>query len=51
MNLVGILIYVLVFFAALLVAAAALVIVFLLFEDFWRRIFGLKKDNSKNSKK
>jgi hypothetical protein len=50
MNLVGVLLYAMIGFGVLFVAAAVLILVFLLFEDFWRRVFHLKKDAALDSK-
>ena len=46
MNLIGFLLYALVGFGILFVVAAILIIVFLLFEDFWRKLFRLPQTPS-----
>ena len=50
MNLIGFMFYAMVGFAILIVAAAVLILVFLLFEDFWRRLFHLAPDPSSQAK-
>ncbi|MDD3694469.1 MAG: hypothetical protein PHG44_00695 [Lentisphaeria bacterium] len=51
MNLIGIFLYALIVFGALFIAVAALVIVFLLFEDFWRRLFKMPPAQQENKNK
>lgn len=50
MNLIGILLYAMIGFGILIVAAAVLILVFLLFEDFWRRLFHLGPDPASQTK-
>lgn len=54
MDLMGILVYALIAFGVIFVASAFLVIVFLLFEDFWRKLFKMQPaqhdDKSKKGK-
>ena len=50
MNLIGILLYALIGVGILFVVAAVLILVFLLFEDFWRRLFRLGPNPSSQTK-
>jgi|GEM_PF-2079564 hypothetical protein len=50
MNLIGVLLYAMIGFGILIVVAAILILAFLLFEDFWRRLFRLGPAPSSQTK-
>ncbi|NMA20120.1 MAG: hypothetical protein GX927_06035 [Lentisphaerae bacterium] len=50
MNLIGILLYAMIGMGILFIIAAILILVYLLFEDFWRRLFRLGPAPSSQTK-